>query len=77
MISNKLILVGYEFIPAIGLCVGWEKRTDYTDTVNNKGPQLLLILPFIALNIEFCLFKKTEEEKEYKDGEDIPDLTKS
>ena len=47
MISNKLILVGYEFIPAIGLCVGWEKRTDYTDTVNNKGPQLLLIFPLI------------------------------
>jgi len=68
MLSNKLILVGYEFIPAIGLCVGWEKRTDYTDTDNNKGPQLLLIFPLIALNIEFCLFKKrtmTEKEKEY------------
>ena len=64
MISNKLISIGYEFIPAVGLCVGWEKGTDYDEMNDNKGPELLLILPLIALNIEFCLFKKKIREEE-------------
>jgi len=59
---NKLVEINYETIPAIGLCIGFEKGNAETETVVAKGPELLLLIPFIAFKIELCFMIKIKKE---------------